>query len=61
MKKIFDTKNSRPFISGLWIFFAMMSILRFYKTGDEFLLWSGLIIGIGHIVVILRIALKTTK
>ena len=34
--------------SSLWIFFGTISLLRYLKTGDQFLLWTGLIIGIGH-------------
>ncbi len=47
-------KNQRAmklFTSGLWVFFGTMSVLRFLRTGDQFSLWTGLIIAIGHFVV----------
>ena len=47
-------KNQRAmklFTSGLWVFFGTMSVLRYLKTGDQFLLWTGLIIAIGHLLV----------
>lgn len=37
--------------SGLWTLFGTVSVLRYLKTGDEFLLWTGLLIGIAHFVI----------
>jgi len=38
--------------SGIWAFYGTLSVLRFIKTGDQFLLWSGLIIGLGHLAIL---------
>ena len=54
-------KRNRLFSSCLWIFYGIVSVLRFLKTGDQFLLWTGLIIGIGHIVVLALTLIKTAK
>ncbi|RKS92331.1 hypothetical protein BC952_2219 [Flavobacterium limicola] len=36
--------------AGIWTIFGTLSVLRYFKTGDQFLLWTGLFIGIGHLV-----------
>ncbi len=48
-------------LSILWIFYGVISILRYQKTGDNFLLWTGLIIGIAHLVVLIMTLFKSTK
>jgi hypothetical protein len=47
--------------SGIWVVYGTLSILRFLKTGDQFLLWSGLIIGLGHLVVFVMILFRSTQ
>lgn len=47
--------------SILWIVYAITSILRYQKTGDKFLLWTGLIFGIGFFVILIRTLFKSTK
>jgi hypothetical protein len=47
--------------SSLWTFYGTMSVLRYLKTGDPFLLWTGLLIGIGHLLIIVISLLRTTK
>lgn len=47
--------------SALWTFFGLLSVLRYLKTGDEFLLWTGLLIGLGHFVVLALYLFRTTK
>ncbi len=47
--------------SALWIFYGITSILRYQKTGDEFLLWSGLLIGIGHLILFFLFLFRSTK
>lgn len=49
------------FTSGIWVLYGTLSILRFLKTGDQFLLWSGLIIGLGHLVVFVMILFRSTQ
>jgi hypothetical protein len=47
-----EKKRNRLISSFLLLFFGLMSVLRYQKTGDEFLLWSGLIIGLGHFFIL---------
>jgi hypothetical protein len=49
------------FTSAIWVFYGTLSILRFLNTGDQFLLWSGLIIGLGHLVVFVMILFRSTQ
>jgi hypothetical protein len=35
--------------AGIWTIFGTISVLRYFSTGDQFLLWTGLFIGIGHL------------
>ena len=39
------------FGSGMWAIFGFSSVLRYFKTGDQFLLWTGLFIAIMHFVI----------
>ncbi|MBX0333435.1 hypothetical protein K3G39_09310 [Pontibacter sp. HSC-14F20] len=65
--KIFIQDNAkrehiiRMVSSALWTFYGTMSVLRYLKTGDEFFLWTGLLIGIGHLVVFILSLFRTTK
>jgi hypothetical protein len=44
------------FILGIWAIYGTTSVLRYFKTGDQFLLWTGLFIGISNFVIfILRL------
>ena len=56
-------KKSRTtlFISGLWTLYGVLSVFRYLKTGDEFLLWTGLLIGIGHGIVVVGTLLRSVK
>ena len=47
--------------SSGWTFFGIMSILRYLNTGDQFLLWSGLFIGIGHLVILGFMLFRSSK
>ena len=49
------------FSSGIWVFYGAMSVLRFLKTSDQFLLWSGLLIGIAHFVILILTLRRTSK
>ncbi len=51
----------RVFSSSLWTFYGITSVLRFVKTGDQFLLWTGLFIGIAHFVILILTYFRTTK
>lgn len=39
--------------SSAWTIYGTVSVLRHLKTGDQFLLWTGLFIGIAYFVVFL--------
>jgi membrane protein implicated in regulation of membrane protease activity len=58
MIQTFFKKNKNSII---WMIFGIFSLLRYLQTGDQFLLWTGLIIGIGHLFIILRSLFKTLK
>lgn len=49
------------FSSGIWTFYGIVSVLRFMKTGDQFLLWTGLVIGIAHFTILILTCFRTTK
>jgi len=51
----------RVFSSSLWSFYGIISVLRYFKTGDQFLLWTGLFIGIGHFVLLISSFFRITK
>ena len=48
-------------MSGLWIFYGTVSVLRYMKTGDDFLLWTGSFIGIGHLIIFVFTLLRSAK
>ena len=45
--------------SGLWTFFGIISVLRYLQTGDPFLLWTGLFIGLGHLMILVFTVFRT--
>lgn len=47
--------------SAAWALFGIVSVLRYLQTGDQFLLWTGLIIGAGHLIGLAYILLRTTR
>jgi len=53
--------RTRLISSGVWTLFGILSVMRYQKTGDQFLLWSGLIIGTGHLIILLLALFRTTK
>lgn len=65
--KIIISDNSKKqnllqlFSSGMWAIFGTSSVLRYLKTGDQFLLWTGLCIGIGHLVIFILILLRSNE
>jgi len=54
-------KISRIATSSMWTIYGILSILRYMKTGDDFLLWSGVIIGLLHVAVLIYNLFTTTK
>jgi len=51
----------RLFSSIMWTFYGLFSVLRSMKTGDQFLLWTGLLIGIAHFVILMFTLFRSTK
>ncbi|HEY4650742.1 MAG TPA: hypothetical protein VIG72_04975 [Pontibacter sp.] len=47
--------------SSIWIVYGVISVLRYIKTGDQFLLWTGTVIGISHLVLLVLSIFRTTK
>jgi hypothetical protein len=39
------------FSIGIWTIYGTVSVLRYFKTGDQFLLWTGLFIGVTHFLI----------
>ena len=47
--------------SGMWTIFGTISVLRYMKTGDQFLLWTGLFIGIAHFIIFILNLLRSNQ
>ncbi len=59
-----DAKKQRNLTllsSSMWTIYGTLSVLRYFKTGDQFLLWTGLFIGIAHFVVFILNLRRTVK
>ena len=59
-----DAKKQRNLTllsSSMWTIYGTLSVLRYFKTGDQFLLWTGLFIGLGHFVIFILILHRTVK
>ncbi len=47
--------------SGIWTIYGILSVLRYLKTGDQFLLWTGLFIGIAHFVIFILNLIRSNQ
>ena len=59
-----DARRQRQMMllsSSMWSIYGLFSVLRYLKTGDKFLLWTGLFIGIGHFVLLIIFLVRTSK
>jgi len=54
-------KAQMLFMSGCWVFYGTLSVLRYLKTGDQFQLWTGLFIGIAHFVIFVVYLFRSVK
>ena len=54
-------KNMTLLSSGIWTIYGTLSVLRYFKTGDQFLLWTGLFIATAHFVIFLLNLRQTSK
>nr|WP_309755289.1 hypothetical protein [Flavobacterium sp.] len=63
--KISDNSRKHNIISlissGIWTIYGTISVLRYLKTNDQFLLWSGLFIGISHFVILILNLLRSNQ
>ena len=59
--KVHKQNGMLLFTSGLWIFYGIISVLRYMKTGDEFLLWTGSFIGIAHLIIFIFTLLRSVQ
>jgi len=65
--KVRISDNSRKlniiqlFSSAMWTIYGTISVLRYLKTGDQFLLWTGLFIGISHLVIFILSILRSNQ
>lgn len=59
-----DAKKQRRltlFSSSVWTIYGTLSVLRYFITGDQFLLWTGLVIGIAYFMIFLLTLRQTPK
>jgi hypothetical protein len=49
------------FTSGMWIIYGSATILKYPKTGDEFMLWSGILIGSVQLLILILTLSRTVK
>ncbi|MEI7828429.1 MAG: hypothetical protein WCI31_01595 [Prolixibacteraceae bacterium] len=65
--KIIITDNAkrqkwyRLVTSGMWTFYGALSVLRYFKTGDQYLLWTGLFIGIAHFGIFVAFLFRSVQ
>ena len=65
--KVKISDNSRKqniiqlFSSAIWTIYGIISVLRYLKTGDQFLLWTGLFIGTAHLIIFILNLLRTNQ
>lgn len=63
--RILDNSKKQNFLqlvsSGIWTIYAILSVLRYLKTGDQFLLWTGLFIGIANFVIIILNLIRSNQ
>lgn len=56
----FKKQNSlQLFTSGIWTIYGIIAVLRYLKTADQFLLWSGLLIGVAHGIIFILNLLRS--
>ena len=65
--KVKISDNSRKqniiqlFSSAIWTIYGIISVLRYLKTGDQFLLWTGLFIGTAYLIIFILNLLRTNQ
>ena len=53
-----DIRN-RYFLSITWVFYGLTSLYKYSTTGDEFMLWSGMLISISHLGLFIHTLLRS--
>ena len=59
-----DAKKQRLLLlwgSGMAALYGIFSFLKYLKTGDQFLLWSGIVIGISHLIIFIIFLTRTAQ
>lgn len=56
-----NQKYFRLLMSGGWIIFGVLFVLRYLKSGDQFLLWAGLFIGISHLIIFIAFLFRSVQ
>ncbi|MCL3782228.1 hypothetical protein EMN47_17710 [Prolixibacteraceae bacterium JC049] len=51
----------RIFSSTIWVFYGIISFLRYMKTGNQFLLWTGSFLGITHLFILSNMLIRSTQ
>ena len=53
--------RTKILLSSIWTIYGILSVFRGLKTEDQFVLWSGLFIGIAHLVILIFTIFRTGK
>ena len=53
--------RTKILLSSIWTIYGILSVFRGLKTDDQFVLWSGLFIGIAHLVILIFTIFRTGK
>ena len=53
--------RTKILLSSIWTVYGILSVFRGLKTEDQFVLWSGLFIGIAHLIILIFTIFRTSK
>ena len=53
--------RTKIILSSIWTIYGILSVFRGLKTEDQFVLWSGLFIGIAHLIILIFTIFRTSK
>lgn len=49
------------FNSAIWTIYGAISVLRYLKTDDQFLFWTGLFIGVAYLIIFILNVLRSNQ
>lgn len=49
------------FSSAMWAIYGAISFLRYMKRGDQFLLWTGLFLGVTHFIIFILNIIRSNQ